>query len=257
MPKLKDKRGASHGSQLNQSLIDGIEVLQALAVNEKAFGSRELARYLDLDVNRTSRLLRTLAYLGLARQTHNKKYTTGPNMHALAAQSLFASHAISNAIGSLESLMHLELIVAYGVLWRDKVTYLYHALPGMSSSEALGRLGHYPATESSIGLCLLSQLNNEEISNIYNNIDIPGFKSINSLLTEVENIRTQKYAALIKSNKQNSSSGDVSLAVWVGDTPYAGIALSGKIEKGNISKYIELLRGKASEIELKNQLHKA
>ena len=81
-------------AQPNKSLIDGITTLQALATSPDPVGCRELARRLDIDPIKVNRLLKTLAYLGIARQTADRKYTAGPGMHVLAAQSLFASGLI-------------------------------------------------------------------------------------------------------------------------------------------------------------------
>src|SRR5687768_12021147 len=79
------------GSQANQSIIDGISVLQALATSEEPVGSRELARRLGLENTRVNRLLKTLAAIGMAEQNVVRKYSPGPGMHVLAAQSLYAS----------------------------------------------------------------------------------------------------------------------------------------------------------------------
>ena len=248
------RRRDSHGTQLNQSLIDGISVLQALSVNEKPCGVRELARYLELDPNRVSRLLRTLAYLGMARQTSDRKYTTGSSMHVLAAQSLFASQAITDAIGTLESLLEFDLVVAYGVLWKDKVTYLFHALPGMKAHEALGRIGYYPATASGVGLSLLSALDDEEICSIYMNKEIPFFdNNIDKLLAKLKEIREQGYALVHTKYQTHISNGSVTIAVNVGHPPYGGVALSVKIDEQDTQRYVTLLKGKAEEVELKNR----
>jgi DNA-binding IclR family transcriptional regulator len=244
----------THGTQLNQSLIDGINLLQALSVSEKPSGVRELARYLELDANRVSRLLRTLAYLGLARQTNDRKYTTGSSMHVLAAQSLFASQAITNVISSLEGLFDFNLVVAYGVLWKDKVTYLFHALPGMSTGEALGRLGHFPATASGVGLSLLSALSDDEINTIYADKPIPYFNNdLDALLSILSNIREQGYARVNTKYQTHISNGSVTIAVNVGDPAYGGVALSGQISEQETENFVTLLRGKAHEIELKNR----
>ena len=86
----------SGGAQPNQSLIDGIAVLQALAVSPDPVGGRELARRLGFEPTRVNRLLKTLAYLNIARQTADRRYAPGPGMTVLAAQSLFASQFIQN-----------------------------------------------------------------------------------------------------------------------------------------------------------------
>jgi hypothetical protein len=131
-------------AQPNKSLIDGIATLQALATSPDPVGSRELARRLNIDSVKVNRLLKTLAYLGIARQTADRKYTAGPGMHVLAAQSLFASGLIRNALPVLEGLRRFGHTVALGVLWQDNVSYLFHAPPGIEASRGLGRIGLLP-----------------------------------------------------------------------------------------------------------------
>ncbi len=48
-------------AQPNHSLIDGFNVLQALASIDEPIGGRKLARLLDLEPTRANRLLKTLA----------------------------------------------------------------------------------------------------------------------------------------------------------------------------------------------------
>src|SRR5262245_29763060 len=99
-------------AQPNQSLIDGLACLQALASSSEAVGNRELARALGLEPTRVNRLLKTLAHLGLAEQDAQRRYRPGPAIHVLAAQSLFGSKLIRRAIGPLEELHRFGLIVA-------------------------------------------------------------------------------------------------------------------------------------------------
>jgi len=168
--------------------------LQGIAASDHPIGGRELSRILELDITKVNRMLRTLAYLGLVRQTPDRKYTSGPGMHILAAQSLYATGYIQNAIAPLESLKNFGLIVAMGVLWQDKVTYLYHALPGMNSVDAMGRLSYYPATISGIGLSLLSELDDDEISHLYKDKEIEGFPAgFASLMEKIYEIRSLGY----------------------------------------------------------------
>lgn len=136
------------GTQPNQSLIDGIATLQALATLPEPIGCRELGRQIGLDPTKVNRLLKTLTYLGIARQAGNRKYTAGPGMHVLTAQSLFASGPISHALPTLEQLRKHGHTVAFGVLWNNSVSYLYHAPPGLESSAASGRIGLLPASRS-------------------------------------------------------------------------------------------------------------
>jgi DNA-binding IclR family transcriptional regulator len=121
-------------AQPNQSLIDGLSCLQALASAGKPVGSRQMARELKLEATRVNRLLKTLAHLGIAQQTPDKQYIPGPAMHVLAAQAMFGSGLLHRALEPLESLRRFKLAVAMGVLWRDHVSYLYHGGPGTKAA---------------------------------------------------------------------------------------------------------------------------
>lgn len=145
-------------AQPNQSLIDGLACLQALAGGDGPVGSRELARQLGLEPTRVNRLLKTLAAVGLAQQDERRKYHPGPGIHVLAAQALHGSRLLRDALPALESLHPLGLGVAMGVLWRDRVAYLYHWSPGLTSAQSIGRSGLFPAVESGLGLALLAEV---------------------------------------------------------------------------------------------------
>lgn len=234
-------------AQPNQSLIDGIATLQALAISTEPIGTRELARRLGFEVTRVNRLLRTLAYLGIARQTADRKYTSGPGMHVLAAQSLFASGLIRRALPALNELRTFGLTVALGVLWRDNVSYLFHAPPGTEVSEALGRIGLYPATRGGIGMALLAALPDEEITHIYGNAeDIPRFSDgVRRLLVEVREIRTQGYARVLVDAERDYHT----LAVAVGDPVHSAVGVSGWIPKASTKTVVAALRAAARQID--------
>jgi len=239
-----------HGSQLNLSLIDGIEVLQGLASFDGPVGCRELARYLELDTTRVNRLLRTLAFVGFARQTEDRKYTTGPAMLVLAAQGLFASGVTQNAIKPLEELRAYGLVVAMGVLWRDKVTYLYHSLPNMGTESPLGRLGYFPATECGVGMSLLAELEDAEITHLYSGKEIPGYPDgFDSLMKCIKEIRDNKFVRIETHYKTHLPHHTVSLAVNVKGAMHSAIALSGWIPEDATDGLIKSLNQIASDIE--------
>ncbi|MFZ2658238.1 MAG: helix-turn-helix domain-containing protein [Victivallales bacterium] len=230
-------------SQPNESLIDGLTCLQALTVCKEPVGVRELARRLDLEPTRVHRLLKTLAHLGIASQTPSRKYTTGPGMHVLAAQSIFASGLIRKSLPYLASLQKHGFLVAHGVLWKDKVSYFYHAEPGMPLEQALGRLGLYDATCSSIGMILMAENSDKEIGRIYKSKDIPGYpEGISELLVKIREIRKCGYAKIVTGN------GMTSLAVTVGNPPHSALALSGKMEPRDVQKYFKILKDTAIKI---------
>jgi len=232
-------------AQPNQSLIDGITTLQALATSPEPVGCRELARRLGADATKVNRLLKTLAYLGIARQTADRKYTAGPGMHVLAAQSLFASGLIRRALPALEALRRFGHTVALGVLWEDNVSYLFHAPPGIEASRGLGRIGLLPATTSGIGILLLSEYEDEDVRDLYRDRDIPMFPDgMDQLLAKLAEVRELGYARVHVADDRDHHI----IAVSTGDPAHAGVALSGWIPEAATLPIVEALRAAATEI---------
>lgn len=212
-------------AQPNQSLIDGLSVLQALAGSGTAIGSRELARMLDMEPTRANRLLKTLAGIGVAQQQSDRKYVPGPGMHVLSAQSLHGSGLIRHAVPHLEQCRQPGRIVAMGVLWRDQTCYLYHASHDTPTPFALGANQLYPASMSGIGMVMLASLNNQQVRDLYHNHEILGFANVTALLKELKQIRTQGYAVANPANKFTT------VAIGLGENPtYAAIGFSGSKE---------------------------
>jgi DNA-binding IclR family transcriptional regulator len=232
-------------AQPNQSLIDGIATLQALAVAKEPVGCRELARQLGFDPTRTNRILRTLAYLGIARQTATRKYAPGAGMHVLAAQSLFASGLIRRSLPVLEGLRQFGHTVAMGVLWRDNVSYLFHAPPGVSAAEALGRVGLYPADRGGIGVALLATLDDDEIVEIY---ETRGTKflarELPELMAAIERTRADGFARVRVPDDRDYHT----IAVSVGTPPHSAIGLSGWIPESATADLVARLRVAADAI---------
>lgn len=228
-------------AQPNQSLIDGLTCLQAVATAADPVGSRELARQLRMEPTRINRLLKTLAHLGLTAQTGNKKYSIGPAIHVLSAQTLFASGLLRNALPILRELHQFNCITALGVLWQDHVSYLCHALPDSPMEEGLGRVSLYPATQSSIGMVLLAAKPDSEIRRLYARKQIPGYgQKLNSLINDLKTIRKQGHAVI-------ETDDNISLAVPIGSNPDAAIALSGK----NVRKQFNICLNSLSQAAMK------
>jgi DNA-binding IclR family transcriptional regulator len=202
-----------------------------------------------MEPTRAHRLLKTLAHLGFARQTPDRKYAPGPGMHVLSAQSLHASGLIRRALAPLKALHRHGHIVALGMLWRDQVCYLYHALPGMTPGEALGRLGLYPASRSSIGMVLLARLPEEQVRETYRGRPIPGYAGgIRDLLEDLGTIRENGHSWIVHSRRPLR----VTMAVPVGDPPDAAVALSGAIPASKRAPFTALLRAAAERIVRKD-----
>jgi DNA-binding IclR family transcriptional regulator len=216
-------------------LIDGLRVLQELASGSNPMSCKGLSEKLGIEVTRVNRILKTFDYLGLAYRTRDRKYQAGPGIQVLAIQSLVSSGLFVRALPVLEHLQQPNLVTALGVLWRDTVTYLYHKNPGMSFLESIGNLQLFPATESSIGMILLCEYDDEEIRELYRDRAIPGFTSLAELLENVGSIRERGFACLSDTKRK-------SIAVGIGDPAWAAIAVSGNISKSDVTHYVGLLR---------------
>jgi DNA-binding IclR family transcriptional regulator len=232
-------------AQPNQSLMDGMTCLQAVAVSPRPLGVLELAERLGLEPTRVHRLLKTLAHIGFTRQTLDRKYEPGPGMHVLFAQSLLASGLIHRAREALVSLQGHGLAVALGVRWTDQVCYLYHASSGASFADGLGHVRLYPATRSSIGMVLLSWLPVPQVRAIYHGREIPGYPQGSArLLKDLRKVRRAGFAKVTN----NPSPLNVTMGVPVGEPPEAALALAGSIPAERAPEVLALLRNAAARI---------
>jgi len=251
----------THGkppAQPNLSLKDGLSCLQALVAHRDPIGTRELADLLGLEPTRVNRLLKTLAYLGLAEQDDHRKYRPGPAIHVLAASSLFGSGLLRSAVGPLESLLEYGHIVAMGVLWRDQTCYLYYADPSRPEDIAAHGLGHsqtFPAASSGIGLTLLAQTSPESIRELYGpgrspasslaNEEPPVLEGPGGFLDKLESVRRDGYSLVSFPSNPNRQT----LAVPVGKHPYAAIGLSGSIDEAEKQRLLPALLNTAKLID--------
>lgn len=228
-------------AQPNRSLIDGLLVLQQLTAAAAPVGTRQLARDLGFDPTRVNRLAKTLAALGFLRQTPDCKYAVGPGIHVLAAQSLYASGLLRTALPVLESLHDTGLTVALGVLWRHHVCYLYHGRRGMSTVEAVGTTGLYPAAVSGIGHALLAALDDDEVA--ARCLDAPA-----SLLPSLARVRRRGFAYVVRRREPL----EATLAVPVGTPPYAALALAGVLDAATAARLRPRLQNAAIRIASTN-----
>ncbi|WP_152363313.1 IclR family transcriptional regulator [Microlunatus speluncae] len=244
-------------AQPNQSLIDGLACLQVLAAHDTPLGSRELGRMLGLEPTRVNRLLKTLAYVGMAQQDDSRKYLPGPGIHVLAAQSLHGSGLLRRAVGPLNSLLPLGHMVAFGVLWRTRVCYLYFADQRRTAAEIFGSEAAFPASESGLGLALLADHSEAEVRALYENAadaelngDTPDLDGRNGLLAQVRRARRRGYGLTLGYGTPLVRT----VAVTVGDPPVAAIGLSGTLTDDEIPGLVDQLRRTADQISVVDQV---
>jgi DNA-binding IclR family transcriptional regulator len=135
-------------------------------------------------------------------------------MHILAAQSMAASGLLARALPELQKLSKFENVIALGVLWKDQVCYIYHNDNPIDFNAGLSRIKLYPALESSIGVALLSELEEEQLKIIL------GEKYTTRIKKLLGKTAKNGYAAL----KHNDH---ISLAMPIGKPAYAALAISG------------------------------
>jgi DNA-binding IclR family transcriptional regulator len=225
-------------AQPNQSLIHGIRCLQAVVAAERPIGSREVARLLDEEHTRVSRLLSTLAEIGLLEQTPQRKYQPGPGLHVLAAQSLHASRLLTAALPHLKPLLNRGMTVALGVLWQRKICFLFHSKPGQPLEESIGRHQLHPAERSSPGLALLAHaLPPPKRQPPRAWLDALPTDPIEHLDAALEGIRRDGYARLFFAER-----GILSLGLPLGEPPVAALGLSGPWNHEDIPRILDLMR---------------
>lgn len=238
-------------AQSNQSLANGLACLQAIVSAGRPLGSREVARLLGLEHTRVSRLLGTLAALGLASKTVNRKYQPGHGIHVLAAQSLRGSGLLAAALPHLRSLLDTPFALALGVLWRKNVCYLVHSSPGRPLEEGIGTLAPYPATRSSIGHVLLANMSDAAIRKTLHSPPDPLPQSESrALIRQIAVVRRAGFSLI-------QQDGEMTLAVPVGSPAMAGLAFAGNIPLALVSELRDRLKHAAKQITaaLNNQQH--
>ncbi len=223
-------------AQPNKSLIDGLECLEAVALAGQPIGVRELARLLGLEPTRVSRLLGTLAYLGLTEKTDTRKYAPGPGIHVLSAMGLSGSHLLRASLPVIRRLMQERgMRVAVGVLWRRHVCYFYHGTPDQPFEQAIGGHRLYPAERSSIGRILLAEKRKKDVEDLF--ADDPDVDT-GQLLQDLVQVKKDGYCRAPDGN---------SLAVGIGEIPFAGLAFS-SVDPDNIPRLVQELHEAAAEI---------
>lgn len=226
-------------AQPNRSIMDGMAVLQALCGSRTPVGSRQLARDLGLEPTRVNRLLKTLAALGMAKQTNDRKYLPGPGVHVLASQSLYASGLLHASLPVLEALPPPGFMVALGVLWRRHVSYIYHGHRDTPASEAIGTRGLFPAEASGLGHVLLAQKSPREITDLYG-------AEASELDQQLQTVRKAGWALVKRLEKEKQTA---TLAVPLGNPVIAAIGLAGNISHSDIETLLPKLQQAAQSIE--------
>lgn len=212
-------------AQPNQSIMNGMQCLEEIVSLTEPIGSRELARQLNEEHTKINRILGTLCHLGYVEKTPNNKYKIGPAIHIMASLTLTSSKLLHCAIEPLKELLKTELTVALGVLWKQKVSYIFHGNHTLPFESCIGSHILYPEEKSSIGTII-------RIFNKESNITTDDKKILNDGFC---------YAS--------ATEKELSVAVTIGKPKViAGLALAGKNDKLKLKKYIQKLFEAAEKI---------
>ncbi len=231
--------------QPNQSLVDGLRVLQFAMMRGGVIGVTVVAEELGMEVTRAHRLLRTLAAVGYLRHIKGRKYAPGPAVSILAAQSMQATGFAQRIFPILNEFHESTgMLLAYGLLWERFVTYLYHALPKVHGGGAVAGHPVFQATESRLGLVMLASLDESEVLRIYSGHPIPGFRNRDQLISKLRSINRNGYNYDVTNDK-----GDHTVAIRFEINPCAAIGIAGKIDSTEAPQWAEQLRAVAREIE--------
>ncbi|NLF30543.1 MAG: hypothetical protein GX591_06610 [Planctomycetes bacterium] len=233
-------------AQPNQSIVDGLMLLQAAVGARQPVGCTQLAREFNLDVTRVNRILGTFAYLGMLKRTRSRKYIAGPGIHVLAAMSLHGSQLVQCAEPHMKALRaSLKSDIYVGVLWRARVTYFRFGRQGREPAMLRPGTLLMAAHDSGIGRILMAQMTDDQVCAMYGECgDITC--DTGALLAVLAKAREKGYAMGI---------GGDTLAVPIGTPVIAGLALSrrglpkAKILAREIPALVQSLRAAAEAIE--------
>lgn len=231
-------------AQPNKSLADGIDLLLSLISAGEPMGVRELARRVGMETTRVQRLLGTLAYQGMAARTADRKYEAGPGVHVLSAMSLAGSGLLQRGMPHLRKLEGLARIVAMGVLWRDEMCYLYLGSGHAEDDQAIGRMTHFPAWRSGLGVPLLAEQDEAYLErHIYPQLDDERRRRLTDLLAET---RERGYAIVPQEQSSMVTIGQV-----LGSPAYAAVGISGEHldQRDDFPDLIDRVRAAAAAID--------
>jgi DNA-binding IclR family transcriptional regulator len=222
-------------SQPNQSLIDGIDILESVLGSNHEVGGRELARELNLNRTRVNRLLMTLAHKGLLHRTDTGKYLPGPGIHIMAALSQQGSGLLAATMPHARNWWSRGFSFTLGILWQGRLCHVLHARPELPFESNIGGHGLIPIHESTTGLALAMQ--NTQLKASLIQLPLPANVAVKNLTQVFKAAQKQGYVQL------PFHDGTVSIGIALGNPALAGIAVSQKqLQNQAIPEIVEQLR---------------
>jgi DNA-binding IclR family transcriptional regulator len=183
-----------------QSLERALDIIEALSSEPEGLGVTELSQRIGLHKSTAHRLLATLVQRGYVSKTNSGCYHIGLKIIEIA------SYYINSLELQTESRPYVAQITAelgltahIGVLEGDQVVYIERmdVLSGVKLYSQIGLRMH--AYCSSLGKCLLSGFNSEQLAKVMTNCSFNKFtpntiSSLDELIAELRVVRKQGFA---------------------------------------------------------------
>ncbi len=199
-------------AQSNQSIESAVACLLELTNRSEPIGCNDMAERLQVDRTKASRILGTLAHLGMAQRLPDLRYIPGPGIHLLSSMAFRASGLLGSALPHIERMRETwGATAALGVVWHTEVGYLYHYLEGQDPNAAIGGRDLFPAHISCIGRVILATHEDSEIRERFG-----------------DNLTAAEYATLFASittiRKEGMLIEPSEIAMAIGNPAVAGVA---------------------------------
>lgn len=197
------------------SLARGLEVLQAFKPQYSQMSVSEISQITDIPRAAVRRCLYTLKALGFVHCPDGRHYRLLPRVltigHAYLSSSELAKEA-QNSLDYLSKLLNESCSVA--TLDGDNILYIARASVKRIMTIDLGRGSRLPAYATSMGLVLLSALEEEQLEDYLSRVAIEPLTeytvgNAEALRSQLEQVRRQGYAI----NDQQLEVGLRSIAV--------------------------------------------
>ncbi len=199
-------------AQANQSIENAIACLLELTDSREPIGCNDMAERLQVERTKASRILGTLAHLGMAQRLPDLRYIPGPGIHLLSTMAFHASGLLGSALPHIKRMRETRgTTAALGVVWRTEVGYVYHSAEGQGPNAAVGGHTLFPAHLSCIGRVILATHDDSEIRERFG--DSLTAAEYETLFASITTIREE--GMLIEPNE---------IAIAIGDPAVAGIA---------------------------------
>lgn len=186
---------------INQSLSNGLKILNTIAEHGPELGVREVARLLSLDKSKASRLLLTLAEAGFLEQNPaTRRYRIGPTTFEIGQKYTRANPLYNSCYDELHELAERESLNVYLCVRSNNVMLYLYAIQGAQPYVLrinTGVTGQLHTTAA--GKVLLAAMSDEELQELlpklsFNRLTPYTILNSRSLMADLRNVRSRGYS---------------------------------------------------------------